>query len=426
MEIHRRATGASAPVDLNMNPSDRIKAALARPEAARTSSHSPAMRPSAAVETTLPLLGVSDTTPVALPSDGISSETPPLDSVDNVESGQPAGAGTRQRRARQMYLALTCVVLVVIAVVMIRQRTTVPNQVSAPPTLQVVVTQASNGVLSVRWNPQSAPIAKAREGRLVMLEPNQPPKIIQLQTEELRIGHVYYQSLAERLEIRLEVVQASGAVVKESVLAVSSGTAAAIAAPSQPADVQSSKPSPLAPEPPPPATTVADVPQPSQPAPRIFTPPPPQAAQQPIEEPRTVLLDPSATQPVAITAPARVNLPPLGGVPALPGKPPAPQAPATNRTLTIGGTVEPATLLKRVSPVYPAIARSARIQGLVKFTAVVDKTGKVQNLHFVSGPQMLVQAASDAVKKWTYRPMMLNGKPAEVITQIEVKFSLAQ
>ena len=47
-------------------------------------------------------------------------------------------------------------------------------------------------------------------------------------------------------------------------------------------------------------------------------------------------------------------------------------------------------------------------------------------LQVVSGPPVLVQAASDAVKQWVYRPTLLNGEPVEVITQIDVNFDLNQ
>jgi protein TonB len=342
-----------------------------------------------------------------------------------------------------MYLGLTALVLIAVAVVVIKERM-VPTgkQAVAPSNLQMVVQPQGKGLLSVRWNPQSAPVVQAREGRLVVLESNQQPKVVQLQAEELKIGHVYYETSAERLELRLEVVDAAGAVVRESVLALPSGTTASGApepasAPTptstQTAQVQTPVAGQLKVEHPqttiaqekaPPVNTIPDVPRPVQPEPRVFTPPP-TPTRQPVEEARAVVLDPSAPLPGALTAPARVNLPQLNVVP-----PPGARTPLTakgqpaNRTAPVGGSVEPATLIKKVAPIYPAIARTARIQGMVRFTATVDKSGHVQNLQFLSGPQMLIQAASDAVKKWVYRPMMLNGQPSEVITQIEVKFSL--
>jgi protein TonB len=60
---------------------------------------------------------------------------------------------------------------------------------------------------------------------------------------------------------------------------------------------------------------------------------------------------------------------------------------------------------------------------MVRFTALIAKDGTVQNLRLISGPPMLVQAATEAVKQWVYQPALLNGEPVEVTTQIEVNFA---
>jgi protein TonB len=83
-------------------------------------------------------------------------------------------------------------------------------------------------------------------------------------------------------------------------------------------------------------------------------------------------------------------------------------------------------LIRRVDPVYPPLARSARIQGPVVLVAVISKAGAIENLHAVSGHPMLVPAAIDAVRQWMYRPYILNSEPIEVETQITVNFSLAE
>jgi protein TonB len=83
-------------------------------------------------------------------------------------------------------------------------------------------------------------------------------------------------------------------------------------------------------------------------------------------------------------------------------------------------------LIRRVDPVYPPLARSARIQGPVVLAAVISKAGAIENLHAVSGHPMLVPAAIDAVRQWMYRPYILNSEPIEVETQITVNFSLAE
>jgi protein TonB len=81
-------------------------------------------------------------------------------------------------------------------------------------------------------------------------------------------------------------------------------------------------------------------------------------------------------------------------------------------------------LLHRVQPVYPDIARVARIQGTVRLRAIVGKTGRIENLNLLNGHPMLVKAALDAVKQWRYRPYLLNGEPIEVETEITVNFIL--
>ena len=83
-------------------------------------------------------------------------------------------------------------------------------------------------------------------------------------------------------------------------------------------------------------------------------------------------------------------------------------------------------LIRRVDPVYPPLARSARIQGPVVLVAVISKAGAIENLRAISGHPMLVPAAIDAVRQWLYRPYILNSEPIEVETQITVNFSLAE
>jgi protein TonB len=78
-----------------------------------------------------------------------------------------------------------------------------------------------------------------------------------------------------------------------------------------------------------------------------------------------------------------------------------------------------------VQPIYPPLARSARIQGAVVLQAVISKQGTIENLSVVTGHPMLAPAALDAVRQWRYRPYILNNEPVEVETQITINFSLA-
>jgi protein TonB len=82
------------------------------------------------------------------------------------------------------------------------------------------------------------------------------------------------------------------------------------------------------------------------------------------------------------------------------------------------------SLIRKVQPVYPPLARAARIQGSVVLAAVIGKDGTMENLKLISGQPMLVQAALQAVSQWRYRPYILNGESIEVETQITVNFIL--
>ena len=115
----------------------------------------------------------------------------------------------------------------------------------------------------------------------------------------------------------------------------------------------------------------------------------------------------------------------IGGVPP-PPPPPPPKPKAPSGPQRIGGNVMEANLLKKIQPVYPPLAKSARVQGTVEFTATISKEGNIENLQLVRGHPLLVNAAKEAVLQWKYRPTMLNGSPVEVITDIIVNFTLSQ
>jgi protein TonB len=86
--------------------------------------------------------------------------------------------------------------------------------------------------------------------------------------------------------------------------------------------------------------------------------------------------------------------------------------------------VQAAKLIKQPQPVYPPLARQARISGTVTFSAIIGVDGHIQNLTFVSGHPLLTPAAQEAIKQWVYQPTLLNGEPVEVVTQIFVNFKL--
>jgi protein TonB len=92
----------------------------------------------------------------------------------------------------------------------------------------------------------------------------------------------------------------------------------------------------------------------------------------------------------------------------------------------IGGSVQAARLLRQVTPKYPALARQARVSGVVRLEAVINRNGTIESLHVISGHPLLVPAALEAVTQWVYRLTILNGAPVEVLTQIEVHFRLGE
>jgi TonB family protein len=81
-------------------------------------------------------------------------------------------------------------------------------------------------------------------------------------------------------------------------------------------------------------------------------------------------------------------------------------------------------LLHKTTPVYPPLAKAARVSGMVVLHATISKTGSIENLQVVSGETMLQQAALDAVKSWTYKPFLVKGQPAEVETTVNIIFTL--
>jgi len=91
----------------------------------------------------------------------------------------------------------------------------------------------------------------------------------------------------------------------------------------------------------------------------------------------------------------------------------------------VGGNVIAANLISQVEPVYPELARQARIQGVVVLEAEISREGTVENLKVVTGHPLLTQAAIDAVKQWRYKPIMLNGQPVPVVTTITVNFAFS-
>jgi periplasmic protein TonB len=105
--------------------------------------------------------------------------------------------------------------------------------------------------------------------------------------------------------------------------------------------------------------------------------------------------------------------------------PPPPAAVAeAPRRVPVGGDVKLGAPIHRVEPVYPRMAITTRIEGVVEVEAVVGVDGRIRELRAKSGHPFLIPAALDAVRQWIYTPTLLNGKPVEVVSPIVVTFRL--
>lgn len=183
-------------------------------------------------------------------------------------------------------------------------------------------------------------------------------------------------------------------------------------------------------------------------------PPPPPAAAPPVKVVRRVTADDIMRAPTVIPRTIAVikdepEPPPqaaavgvVGGVPggmpggtpggvlgsilsaAAPPPPPPPKA-TTPKRIRVGGQVEQAKIIFRPTPEYPPLAKVARIQGVVRLEAIISRDGTVQDLKVLNGHPLLVKSALEAVQRWRYQPTLLNGEPVEIITEIDVNFSLA-
>ena len=114
----------------------------------------------------------------------------------------------------------------------------------------------------------------------------------------------------------------------------------------------------------------------------------------------------------------------LGGIIGDGSSVPPPPKPSTPERIRVGGNVEAASLVNKVPPEYPTIAKTAHVSGTVVLHAIISKDGSIKELQFVSGPPLLMTAALGAVKQWRYRATMLNGQSVEVDTTIDVVFNL--
>ena len=169
---------------------------------------------------------------------------------------------------------------------------------------------------------------------------------------------------------------------------------------------------PAAAAPPPPPAPPAQ-PRPAE-AQAQAPPPPPNAFAAPLEAPADIQPEPVGVAIAEVGVPGGVEGGIAGGiVGSLPstieGLAAPPPPPVSHEPVRIGGVVQAPALVKRVEPIYPAIAQLAAIDGVVILDAIVDEHGRVQSLKVLRGHPLLAKAATAAVQQWEYEPLRLNG-----------------
>jgi protein TonB len=114
----------------------------------------------------------------------------------------------------------------------------------------------------------------------------------------------------------------------------------------------------------------------------------------------------------------------VGGIITDVAPPPPPAPPQQLAAVRVGGDIRAPELIYRVEPVYPDIAVMAHATGIVILEATINERGEVTNVVVLRSRKLLDQAAIDAVKRWRYTPLMLNGVPRAFILTVTLNFSI--
>jgi protein TonB len=135
--------------------------------------------------------------------------------------------------------------------------------------------------------------------------------------------------------------------------------------------------------------------------------------------------EPPSSDPPGIPSGPGPGTPCVGCIPLDDNRhqPPPPPPPRTPPRILVGH-LEPAMLIQRVEPIYPALPKQIHREGQVELRAVIATDGTIQSLQVVSGDPLFVRSATDAVSQWRYRATVLNGQPVEIETYITVIYTL--
>jgi TonB family protein len=98
------------------------------------------------------------------------------------------------------------------------------------------------------------------------------------------------------------------------------------------------------------------------------------------------------------------------------------RAKLATRAVRVGGAIRNPTKTKNVLPVYPVVAKSARVGGTVIIEATVGADGKIADARVVKSVPLLDQAALDAVRQWEYAPTRVRGVAVPVMINVAINF----
>ncbi len=323
--------------------------------------------------------------------------------------------------------AAAAVLLVILGLVfvpgLIPWRSKAPAPAAAESSGLALRAERSGGQWLLTWNRESDVVKTATKATLSINDGEQRENV-DLDLAQLRNGSIVYSPLTGDVSFRLDVTSSDPSKSQsEYVRALGTRPSAMPSEPAEPAQSAKAKTEPA-----------------------VSTPEGEDEAEEeeavPVRAPARPLQLPAGTSLAERLRPARsTDLPEppptlavVGGAQMpgnfgstvrapLPPPPPAAQKPAPKAK--IGGKVQPARLISRKDPVYPPMARQARVRGVVRVEATVGTDGRVRAVKVVNGHPLLQQAAADAVKQWVYSPMLLNGQPVEFTTHVEVGFNLS-
>ncbi len=92
--------------------------------------------------------------------------------------------------------------------------------------------------------------------------------------------------------------------------------------------------------------------------------------------------------------------------------------------MRVGGLITRPQRIHEVAPIYPPVARAARVEGTVILEALIDADGTVRDVRVLRSQPLLDGAAVDAVRQWRFTPTQLNGEAVPVVMTVTVTFSL--